>query len=304
MIFRVMKRPSILIFTSLILGASLALAADSGISVSGALKTLVSDQPSLIIVGEDHDNAGLARAVTTLAAALNDERKLNCIFLELPSDSKSELSAAIASDDLNAVATTILKGKLDTTLAAFKKLGYPDSLLEKIKKAWFADPIRVLRNYPIDKGLLELVRKRDITVIPYDSESDAPETYASMYYSVARQNDSSSHELAIGAVESFDVRSKIMGENIRASMKTENCTSAIVVVGYAHLYESKVLNEALGTSFDLSPLQTLLDREGLDSRVLIAEPSMEATEPAIVFGADSRFANFAGKLLSPVSTGK
>lgn len=292
-----MASPKFLLITVL-LALAVPSARAAEVSLQDGVASLVSTDPTLVFVGENHKTTGLARSVSALVTELRKHAAFDCVFLELPSDRKKELTTAIESGRLSAVSRVVVDAKIEPTLEAYRRLGWSEAKLEAAAKIWRANPAAVLATYPIDQGFIDLVRREKISVIPYDSETTDPETFDSLYYSLAREADPASVDLIMKAIASFDARSRLMGENIRASMREQSCSRGVIVVGYAHLYESKVLSVPLGRAVELSPLQRLLESEGLDSKVVIAESVVDG-EPRLLFEASERFANYEGRLLSP-----
>ncbi|MEK7355936.1 MAG: hypothetical protein AAB250_05775, partial [Bdellovibrionota bacterium] len=186
------------------------------------------------------------------------------------------------------------------TFEAYRRYGVDEAFLTETQRALFVNPVAAIDKFPVDQNFLDFVRKENVAVLAYDSESTSPETVDSLYNSILRSNEPPSTESALTSMKSFDTRSKIMRANISELSSEYDCKNSVVVVGYAHLFRTDYVMSAIGNVERLSPIQESLAIEGFSSQVLIARQSEDTGDPAITFGPDpmNRFEGYVGQLRS------
>ena len=110
--------------------------ASSSISLVEAAQQISREGNSILIVGADHENSGLTSGITSLLNAFGSKISFNCLFLELPTDIQKELDKAIEKENINIFTRAFLNTKINPTIAAYKRLGAQEALLEKVKQSF------------------------------------------------------------------------------------------------------------------------------------------------------------------------
>jgi len=267
-----------------------------GNDLNKGIARLLVDNPSIIIIGEDHQNPGLAVGINDLLST----QYFNCLFLELSSDLQLSLDEAVASKNLEHFSQIVIDSKIPAMIHAYQKMGVADQQLESVKSALQSVQKSSLANFPFNQDTLNLLSKNDISLIPYDADSKSQEIIDQTEVVVKDNYWPRDIKRDIEGMRIGNLRSKIMSQNITKQFQVKKCTKAIVVIGYAHLYSSKYFNSFYKSDVNLNPLQDLLSDEGFQNKVIIAERASGSSNTTIQYNPNAtRFSRHFGQLINP-----
>ncbi len=262
---------------------------------------LIKNNPSILVVGADHANTGLTRGLIDLITSALNQFNLNCLFLELPSDIQNPLDQAIENNSLKIFSQAFLESKINSTAAAYIRLGAPANIRQNIREAFAAHYNDPLLNNSVSAELITFLKMHHFQALAFDTPSDSKEFQEATYYSVQDQKYGRTLERDILSMKISNQRSQIMSQKIQEKFKSSSCDRALVVVGYAHLFSDTYFKKMYSAEIGLRPLQILLNDAGLKSVVLLSEKAEGLTETSLDTTADpeNRFPLYLGKLLNP-----
>lgn len=261
---------------------------------------LLKGNPSIIIIGEDHKNSGLASGINKLLKTVRSSQNFNCLFLELPSDIQPNLDKAILKKDLISFSRTIYDSKISPTIQAYAKMGLSIDKLSEVEISLRTNQNISLTNFPFNQETLDFVFHEKINLLAYDEFANGPNTLGNTYYSIMDIHYPRDQKRDIENMRLANRRNTIMSKNIDKKFKQMNCEKAIVIVGFAHLYSNKYFNEIYHSDLVLSPLQDQLSQSGYAVGVLVAEyANISSVELTLIPDLQSRFSNFLGFLVTP-----
>ncbi len=246
-------------------------------------------------------NTGLTRGLIDLISSAQNRFNLNCLFLELPSDIQDQLDLAIENNSLKIFSQAFLESKINSTAAAYIRLGAPSNIGESIREAFATHYNDPLLNNSVSSELIDFLKIHHIQALAFDTPSDSKEFQEATYYSVQDQKYGRTLERDILSMKISNQRSQIMSQKIQEKFKSSGCDRALVVVGYAHLFSNSYFKKMYSAEIGLRPLQMLLNEAGLKSVVLLSEKVAGLAETNFDTAADSedRFPLYFGELLNP-----
>ncbi len=270
-------------------------------SLNDASEVLKKTDSSVVILGADHANPGLAKGITDLLASLQNQSNVNCLFLELPSDIQNKLSQAIEENSLKQFSRAFLDSKINATTAAYIQLGAPSEISDKIREAFAAHYDDEMVDNSVSSQLINFLQIHHIHALAFDASSESEEFREATYYSIQDQISGRTLERDIKSMKVSNRRSQIMSQNIKETFKAHSCERALVVVGYAHLFSNDYFKKTYSTDISLKPLQIFLNEMGLKTTVLLSEKAETLINTSLDPGndADDRFPFYFGKLLNP-----
>lgn len=278
---------------------------DQLIDVSQAAEFILQSNPTLIFLGEDHENLHLADGVLALLVNVHEIRPIKCLFVEFPSDLQADVDASVAAFDpirlYRAFHTTMKPAYLE----AFARMGYDsaglaasskniDAVIEK------ADS-RDMNSIFLSDGVFFFLRMNSIPMLAYNVDSRSKELLDGVYYQFMVDLPAPDPDRAILNLQAINARNQIMIKNLLAKAKSHDCTNAVVIVGRGHLTNHRYIQSHWGKSIAFTSMQTSLETEGYSSVVVIVLSSGGELDTQFMPNPDTSgaFEQHVGTLLTP-----
>lgn len=273
------------------------------IPLKDAVDTILKGNPDIVIVGEDHQNPGLARGILDLLKALRTKDNFNCLFIEVPADLQAAIDREVAEADLAGLTRVIVTGMDEAYLNAYARAGADAANMAYIRQYLIDHAGDPMPEHPYSSlPLLQYLKQNKIALVGFDAPSSSQEYFDATYVRVKEAKDGRSDELDVQELDEIDRRNKTMTENILFKSRQYNCKKKLLVIGSAHLYSYNYMRDVYGSSIAIYPLQEHLNSRGVKTSIVVAkQASGKIINASFTVGSDNEdlFDSLIGHIQTP-----